>query len=162
MVETTYEPGMSVSYVARLNGAAPNLLFKWRKLYREVALASVKTGDEGQASQVTQLEKQIRGPQRMLGKKTQEAEILKEALEVAQRKKLLSRSPWPPEGDSRWLACVAFWALRDPMSSGGGISPLRGKTAVGGAMARMRRCSPIFGLSLIIAQPTAIGGFRPW
>lgn len=102
MVEATYEPGMSVSYVARVNGVAPNLLFKWRKLYREGALASVKTGDEVvPASQVAQLEKQVRELQRTLGKKTQEAEILKEALEVAQRKKLLSRSPWPPEDDSR-------------------------------------------------------------
>lgn len=102
MVETTYEPGMSVSYVARVNGVAPNLLFKWRKLYREGALTSVKTGAEVvPASQVTQLEKQVRDLQRLLGKKTQEAEILKEALEVAQRKKLLSPSPWPPEDDSR-------------------------------------------------------------
>ena len=43
MVEATYEPGMSVSYVARVNGVAPNLLFKWRKLYREGALADRKS-----------------------------------------------------------------------------------------------------------------------
>jgi len=102
LVEATYEPGMSVSYVARVHDVAPNLLFKWRKLYREGALASVQAGEEVvPAAQVAQLEQQIRDLQRLLGKKTQETEILQEALEIARRKKLLSRSPWPPEDDSR-------------------------------------------------------------
>ncbi|RJS90662.1 transposase, partial [Salinisphaera sp. Q1T1-3] len=34
MVEQTYEPGMTVSLVARRNGVAANQLFRWRKLYR--------------------------------------------------------------------------------------------------------------------------------
>lgn len=44
MVEQTYEPGMTVSLVARRNGVAANQLFRWRKLYREGALTSVGSG----------------------------------------------------------------------------------------------------------------------
>ena len=34
MLEDTEHPGMSVSFVARQNGIAPNLLFRWRKLVK--------------------------------------------------------------------------------------------------------------------------------
>lgn len=37
----------------------------------------------------------------MLGRKTMEAEILREALEVAQTKKLISRTPLLPPDDSQ-------------------------------------------------------------
>ena len=36
IVEESSPPGMSVSYVARKHGVAPNLLFRWRKLMNEV------------------------------------------------------------------------------------------------------------------------------
>ena len=32
MVEETFEPGMTVSLVARRHGVAPNQLFSWRRL----------------------------------------------------------------------------------------------------------------------------------
>ena len=32
MVEETFEPGMTVSLVARQHGVAPNQLFTWRRL----------------------------------------------------------------------------------------------------------------------------------
>jgi transposase len=44
------------------------------------------------ASEVKTLYQQIRELQRLLGKKTQEAEILREAVEVAREKKWLVRS----------------------------------------------------------------------
>ena len=40
LVRRTYEPGMSVSLVARQEGVAASLLFQWRKLERQ-GLASV-------------------------------------------------------------------------------------------------------------------------
>ncbi len=46
------------------------------------------------------LKKRIRDLERLLGKKTMEAEILKEALEIAREKKLISRTPLPFEDDS--------------------------------------------------------------
>jgi transposase len=52
------------------------------------------------ASEARRLEGQVRELERLLGRKTMEVEILKEALELARAKKpiLLSRSPLP--GDS--------------------------------------------------------------
>lgn len=43
----------------------------------------------------------VRKLERLLGKKTLEAEILKEALELTRSKKLLLRSNWPGPGDSK-------------------------------------------------------------
>jgi transposase len=50
-------------------------------------------------SEVKTLKARVRELERLLGRKTMETEILKEALEVAREKKLLLRSPLPkPEG----------------------------------------------------------------
>jgi len=52
------------------------------------------------SSEVRALEKRIRELERVLGKKTLENEILREALKVAQEKKLISHMPSLPEGDT--------------------------------------------------------------
>jgi transposase len=52
-------------------------------------------------SEAKQLRARVRQLERLLGKKTLEAEILKEALELARSKKLLARSNWPAGGDSK-------------------------------------------------------------
>ena len=41
----TYQPGMSVSLVARQNGVGASQLFNWRKLDREGALTAVGSGE---------------------------------------------------------------------------------------------------------------------
>ncbi len=45
LVKRTYEPGMSVSLVARQEGVAASLLFQWRKLERQGALMAVSAGE---------------------------------------------------------------------------------------------------------------------
>ena len=50
--------------------------------------------------EVKALNKKVRELERMLGRKTMEAEILREALEVAQSKKLISRMPLLPPEDT--------------------------------------------------------------
>jgi len=52
-------------------------------------------------SEAKQLRAQVRELERLLGKKTLEAEILKEALELSRSKKLRWRSNWPGPGDSK-------------------------------------------------------------
>ena len=100
IVEETELPGMSVSYVARKHGISPSLLFKWRRLYREGALAAIDANEPVvAASEVKHLKKQVRELQRLLGKKTMEAEILKEAIEIAREKKLMSRPFLLPKKD---------------------------------------------------------------
>lgn len=45
LVRRTYEPGMSVSLVARQEGVTASLLFQWRKLERQGALTAVSAGE---------------------------------------------------------------------------------------------------------------------
>jgi transposase len=95
------QPGMSISYVARRHGISPSLVFGWRRRMTEGGKEAVRADDEVVASaEVRALEKRIRELERVLGKKTLENEILREALKVAQEKKLLSHLPSLPEGDT--------------------------------------------------------------
>src|SRR6266699_349045 len=94
MVEETFEPGMTVSLVARRHGVAPNQLFTWRRLVVEGALTAAGSGEQVvPASDYRALQSQVRELQRLLGKKTLEAEILKEALEHATGEKKQLRQP---------------------------------------------------------------------
>ena len=52
------------------------------------------------ASENRALKKRVRELERLLGKKTMEVEILKESIEIAREKKLISHTPLPFEEDS--------------------------------------------------------------
>ena len=103
IVEETFEPGMTVSLVARRHGVAPNQLFTWRRLVAQGALTAAGSGEEVvPASDYRALQSQVRELQRLLGKKTLEAEILKEAFEHATgSKKRLRLPPLPLKDGSR-------------------------------------------------------------
>ena len=99
IVEETYAPGMSVSVVARRHGVAPNQLFTWRRLHASGALSAVGAGEEVvPASEYRALQGQVRELQRLLGKKTLENEILRDALELVRPKKRLLRAPLSERG----------------------------------------------------------------
>lgn len=84
LVEETYEPGSTVSLVARRHNIAPNQLFTWRRLVAQGAPTAAGAEEEVvPASDYRALQNQVRELHRLLGKKTLEAEILKEAIEVA-------------------------------------------------------------------------------
>lgn len=100
LVSRTYEPGMTVSLVARQAGVSASLLFQWRKLERQGALTAVSAGEPVvPASELAAARAEIAKLQRILGKKTLENEILKEAVEVAAAKKWIARSPLLPKGE---------------------------------------------------------------
>ena len=100
LVRRTYEPGMSVSLVARQEGVAASLLCQWRKLEREGALVAVSAGESVvPASELAAARAEIAKLQRILGKKTLENEILKEAVEFAAEKKWIARSPLLPKDE---------------------------------------------------------------
>jgi transposase len=103
IIAETREPGMTVSLVARRHGLAPNQLFTWRRLAEQGALTATAAEEEVvPASAFRAQQEQIRELQRLLGKKTLETEILKEALEIAAGpKKLLLRSLSLPKDGSR-------------------------------------------------------------
>jgi transposase len=91
MLDEAAVPGESVSTVARKYGVSPSLMFRWRKLQEEAALAGLNADERVVAeSELKQLKAQVRELQRLLGKKTQENEILRDAIEIAREKKLLS------------------------------------------------------------------------
>ena len=95
------QPGMSVSYVARRHGISPSLLFGWRRRMTEGGKEAVRADESVVASsEVRALEKRVRELERVLGKKTLENEILREALKIAQEKKLISHLPSLPDGDT--------------------------------------------------------------
>lgn len=95
------QPGMSISYVARRHGISSSMVFGWRRRMTEGGKEAVRADDEVVArAEVRELEKRIRELERVLGKKTLENEILREALKVAQEKKLILHLPSLPEGDT--------------------------------------------------------------
>jgi transposase len=83
MVQEAEQQGLSMSAAARKHGIHPNQLFRWRKLAHEGVWSAVRA-EEGvvPVSEVKDLRKQIYELERLLGRKTMEVEILKEALHL--------------------------------------------------------------------------------
>ena len=102
IIQETYEADATVSLVARRHGIQPNQLFAWRRLASQGALTATAAEEEVvPASEYRALQAQVKELQRLLGKKTMEAEILREAVSrAAGPKKLLLRSISLP-GDDR-------------------------------------------------------------
>jgi transposase len=102
LVEEAEQPGMSISAVARRYGIHPNQLFSWRKLIQAGAFTAVRAGEEVvPLSEAKELRAQVRELQRLLGKKTMEVEILRDAIRIALEKKLISRVPLLGKDDTR-------------------------------------------------------------
>jgi transposase len=100
-VQEAMQPGMTISYVARRHGISPSLIFGWRRRMSEGGKEAIRADDEvGARAEVLALQKQVRELQRVLGKKTLENEILREAVKLAHEKKLLSRLPSLPDEDT--------------------------------------------------------------
>jgi transposase len=96
IVQETLDDRASISVVARRNGVAPNLLYRWRRLMLEGGSVAVTEDDDVTSNRVVrEMENRIRELERQLGRKTLEAEILREALDKSRVKKptLLARSP---------------------------------------------------------------------
>jgi transposase len=100
VLEEAAVPGMTISFVARRHGISPSLLFHWRRRMAEGGKEAVRADDAVvSAAEVRALEKRIRELERVLGRKTLENEILREAVKVAHEKKLISRLPSLPGED---------------------------------------------------------------
>ena len=101
VLEEAAVPGMTISYVARRHGISPSLIFGWRRRMSEGGKEAVRADDEVVAkAEVLALQKRVRELERVLGRKTLENEILREAVKVAHEKKLISRLPWLPGEDT--------------------------------------------------------------
>ncbi|EOS4029430.1 IS3 family transposase [Escherichia coli] len=134
IIQQTMEPGMTVSHVARLHGIQPSLLFKWKKQYLEGSLTAVAAGEDVvPASELAAAIKQIKELQRLLGKKTMEVEILKEAVEYGQSPKMDSACALVANGQGITLVSRILGVSRAQLAQ-------RMKTSGNKPNKRRRRC----------------------
>ena len=78
------QPGMTVAHIAKKHRVALNVVYYWRRVYRDLADAdltkAVTASESGQ--EVADLELQVRNLERILGRRTLEIELLREKLGV--------------------------------------------------------------------------------
>jgi len=95
IVEETQEPGKSISYVARQHNISPSLIFRWRRQYEEGALTGVGSEERVIPESIyKQAVERLKRLERLLGQKTEEVEILKEAVRMSREKKQIWRNPY--------------------------------------------------------------------
>ena len=100
VLQEATQPGMTISYVARRHGISPSLIFGWRRRMTEGGKEAIRADDAVVArAEVRALERRIQELERVLGKKTMENEILREAIKIAHEKKLISQLPSLPGED---------------------------------------------------------------
>lgn len=94
IVNQTYQLENSVSSVARAHKIAPSQLYQWRKAMEDGALNGIDSND-GVVSgkEVKKLQARIKELEAALGRKSLDNEILKEAIKIGRKKKLISRQP---------------------------------------------------------------------
>ena len=87
IIEESYAAGESVSSAAQRHGVAPKLLYRWRRLLNKGGAVAVDSDEPVIGnSEVKKREDRVRELERILGRKTLENEILREALSKAHSK----------------------------------------------------------------------------
>ncbi len=103
IVQQSFEPGMTVSLVARQHGVAASQLFLWRKQYQEGSLTAVAAGEQVvPASELAAAIRQIKELQRLPGTKRWKMNSLKKPLNMDVQKVDSARS---------LIAGVMHWAV---------------------------------------------------
>lgn len=83
IVRESLMPGMTAVHVAKKHGVALNVLYYWRKVYRdlvEMDLSKTPVSPPGNDQDIADLELQVRNLERLLGQRTLEVELLREKL----------------------------------------------------------------------------------
>ena len=82
IVRESLLPGMSAAHVAKRHHIALNVLYYWRKVYRELLDTDLTSPDRSKAaeSEVADLKLQVKNLERLLGQRTLEVAILKDKL----------------------------------------------------------------------------------
>ena len=82
IVRESMMPGMSAAHVAKRHQIALNVLYYWRKVYREIADTDLTAPSPatGLESEIADLQLQVRNLERLLGQRTLEVALLKETL----------------------------------------------------------------------------------
>jgi transposase len=82
IVRESLAPGVSATHVARRHQIAVNVLYYWRKAYKDVIdtdLTQVEAGS-GAQKEIADLRLQVRNLERLLGQRTLEIALLRERL----------------------------------------------------------------------------------
>ena len=102
IVEETYQVGMSASLVARKYAISPSQVFNWRREMESGKYdAAVEGAGTSSAAEIKGYQERIRRLERLLGQKTEDIEVLREAVRIGREKKLISRAPLRGENGSR-------------------------------------------------------------
>ena len=78
IVRESMAPGASAAKVARKHQVSANVLYYWRKVYRELLDADL--ADVSLKNDIADLELQVRNLERLLGQRTLEVALLRERL----------------------------------------------------------------------------------
>jgi transposase len=82
IVRESLMPGVSATHVARRHKIAVNVLYYWRKAYKEVLDIDLTKLEDGAAQQkeIADLMLQVRNLERLLGQRTLEVALLRQRL----------------------------------------------------------------------------------
>jgi transposase len=82
IVRESLAPGVSASFIARRHRIAVNVLYYWRKAYKEVADTDLTRVEPGATTEkeIDDLKLQVRNLERLLGQRTLEIALLREKL----------------------------------------------------------------------------------
>jgi transposase len=81
IVRESLAPGVSASHVARRHQIAVNVLYYWRKAYKDVVDTDLtKVADGTAEKEIADLKLQVRNLERLLGQRTLEIALLRERL----------------------------------------------------------------------------------
>jgi transposase len=82
VVRESLVPGVSATHVARRHAIAVNVLYYWRKAYKDVVNTDLTKLQDGTAveAQIADLRLQVRNLERLLGQRTLEIALLREQL----------------------------------------------------------------------------------
>ena len=114
LVRETYEPGMSVSLVARKHGVGASQLFNWRKLEREGALTAVTAGESvvpaselaaARAQHFSFAKEWDSAPSASLG-----------AQQIFQKMLVCCKRPAAPRNPARWSGNTRSWTPIGPVT----------------------------------------------
>ena len=82
IVRESLQPGVAAAFVARRHRIAVNVLYYWRKAYRDVIDTDLTRAAPGPTTdqQIEDLRLQVRNLERLLGQRTLEIALLREKL----------------------------------------------------------------------------------
>jgi len=82
IVRESLMPGMTAVHVARKHQVALNVLYYWRKVYRDLVDMDLSKPNSASSHErdIADLELQVRNLERLLGQRTLEVELLREKL----------------------------------------------------------------------------------